>query len=87
MVGSPEAGDGAALAGLPAGWRSQARTSSPFRLIVLDGEPRAGDVPARRYGYVSAVPGERMPVLSAAGPALVFVDAIADVRAHGGASV
>jgi len=79
LVGSVAAGDGAALVELPSGWRSAPTTSSPFELLVLDGDLRAEGAALGRHGYVSAVPGETMPALEAGGDALVFVDAIADV--------
>jgi hypothetical protein len=80
LVGSPAAGNGAALVQLPAAWRSLATTTSPVELIVLEGTLLAGDATLGRYGYVSAVPGEPMPVLEARGESLVFVDVIADVE-------
>jgi hypothetical protein len=80
LVGRPQDGDGAALVELPAGWRSLDATQHPFELIVLEGELRTGTEALRRYGYVSAVPGAPMPPLQAPGPALAFVDAIADVE-------
>jgi len=79
LVGNPEAGDGAALVELPAGWRSAPVTSSPFELLLLDGDLRADGVELGRHGYVSAVPGEPVPALEARSDSLVFVDAIADV--------
>jgi hypothetical protein len=79
LVGSPEAGDGAALMELPSGWRSLPATTTAFELIVLEGELLAGDAALTRHGYVSAVPGEAMPQLAAPSDCLVFVDAIADV--------
>jgi hypothetical protein len=79
LVGSPAAGNGAALVELPAAWRSLEATGSPLELIVLEGELIAGDATLGRHGYVSAVPGQTMPLLEVRRDSLVFVDLIADV--------
>ncbi len=79
LVGDLGAGDGAALLELPAGWQALDATQSPFELIVLEGEIEVDGVALGRHGYVSATP-TRMPRLATRAPALVFVDAIADVE-------
>jgi hypothetical protein len=79
LVGDLALGDGAALLELPAGWEALARTSSPFELIVLEGEIEVDDTPLGRHGYLSATPSH-MPRLVARRPVLAFVDALADVE-------
>jgi hypothetical protein len=79
LVGDLAAGNGAALLELPAAWEGLERTGHPFELIVLEGEIEADGVSLGRHAYVSATPADT-PRLVAREPALVFVDAIADVE-------
>jgi len=79
LVGDLGGGDGAALLELPAGWHGLDTTPSPFELIVLEGEIEVDGVLMGRHGYVSASPSQT-PRLATRQPALVFVDAIADVE-------
>jgi len=79
LVGDLSSGNGAALLELPAGWRGLERTTAAFELIVIDGEVEADGAPVGRHGYLSGTTA-RMPQLSSAKGARVFVDAIADVE-------
>src|SRR5690242_18919553 len=56
LVGDVGAGDGASLLELQAGWTGLERCSSPFELLVLDGELEADGTVLGRHGYVSATP-------------------------------
>jgi hypothetical protein len=79
LAGAVEAGNGAALIALPAGWRGGRTSGHAFELVVLEGAlDVAGDaLPAG--GYLSVAAGERCPPLACGDGGLAWVDAIADV--------
>jgi len=77
LVAEPDAGNGAAIARLPAGFTAS-EVGAPFELIVLEGALEVDDRTLGRHGYLSALPGAALRLSAPAG-ALVFFDAIADV--------
>ncbi len=84
LAGDAEAGDGAVLVDLPAGWRgggdSAGSVPFAFELIVLDGELAADGADLGRHGYVGVPEGAHSPRLAAGDqPVRVWVDLIADV--------
>lgn len=85
LSGDPEAGDGAVLVDLPAGWLGGGVSAGPvpfaFEVIALDGDVSADGAALGRHGYASAAAGAIAPALavSAAGPARLFLDLVGDV--------
>ena len=87
LAGRPEAGDGAVLADLPAGWTGGGAGAGPtpfaWELIALDGTVTADGGELGRHGYATVARGELPPALAvpAGAPARVWIDLNADVDA------
>jgi hypothetical protein len=80
LAGDVEAGNGAALLQLPAGWHDGGRpTDRAFELVVLEGTLVVDGSPLAAHGYLSVAAGDRCPRLMSAEGGLVWVDVIADV--------
>lgn len=83
-AGDPEAGDGAALVDLPAGWHGGGAAAGPLpfacELVAFDGGLAADGLALGRHGYLAAPAGTPAPALTTgAAPVRVWVDFIAGV--------